>query len=373
MTNIRLTLVATILLFLGAFDHAVSLVNEGQQVLLLDDDMNFSPTVTPTLPIISVTLPAGVTAQDEDIADVIDSLIRGEPAASSNDQENSTSNEELLPNVSRVETEFRLEFKSHNSRHLSRMHQELFEDLLERYTVHFSPLPIDEVESKITTTCTVVKQVVLQQDGNRRLRTKNQRQEKEDRFLQSSVMAILQVYFTIAYESTYFDVTDYPKLFQDWTSSNLDVLLDQLQFLNFDITSVNAPLRVSEFSSTPTMAHSRHPSREPTVVYPELEDSSSDVLSGCLPPKESRWSATAIVVFSISLLLAIVTMAVAISIFVDHHRAHDDSRMEDSDNERTPEQDAGKNDDSCESTTITSGGISPRCYQEDASCSLENI
>ncbi len=354
----------------------MSRLDEEQRVLLLGDDINFSPTVTPTLPIISVTLPAGVTAQDEDIADVIDSLIRGEPAASSNDQqENTTSsrNEELLPNASRVETTFRLEFKSHNSQQLTTMDLELFEDLLEQYTVYSSPLPMDEVESKITSTCTVVKQVILLQDDNRRLRTKNQRQEKEDRFLQSSVLAIVQVDFTIAYESMYYDVTDYPKLFQDWTSSNLDVLLGQLQFLNFDITSVNAPLRISRFSSTPTMAPSRHPSREPIVLYPELEDSSSDVLSGSLPPKESRWSATAIVVFSISLLLAITTMAVAISIFVDHRRAHADSRMEDSDNERTPEQDAGKNDDSCESTTITSGGISSRCYQEDTPCSLVNI
>ena len=351
LTKLRLT-IATFLLLLGAFGLAVSIDEEPQ--VLLDDEINFSPTGTPTLPVISVTLPAGVTAQDEDIADVIDSLIRGEPPGASNGQEENTStssrNEGLLLNTSRAEALFLLEILVSNNQELTNQDKELLEDLLEQYTVYFSPLPIDEVESKITSMCTVGKQVLLL-DG------------------EDSVAAILQVDIMISYESIYHDVTDYPKLFQDWTSSNLDVLLSQMQFLNMHVTSVDAPKRIVAPTAIPTTAPSSQNSVKPIAIYPELEDD-NEVPS--ISPKESRWSATAIVVFSISVILAIGTLIVAISIFSGRRRDHDES-MTDEDQERKPEEAEKENDDSCESTTITSGGISPRYYHEDTSCSLVNV
>ena len=350
LTKLRLT-IATFLLLVGAFGLAVSIDEEPQ--VLLDDEINFSPTGTPTLPVISVTLPAGVTAQDEDIADVIDSLIRGEPPAASNGQEENTStssrNEGLLPNASRAEALFLLEIRVSNNQGLTNQDKELLEDLLEQYTVYFSPLPIDEVESKITSICTVGKQVLLL-DG------------------EDGEAAILQVDIMISYESIYHDVTEYPKLFQDWTSSNLDVLLSQMQFLNMDVTSVDAPKRIVAPTAIPTIAPSSHNSAKPIAIYPELEDDNG---VPSISPKESRWSATAIVVFSISVILAIGTLIVAISIFAGRRRDHDDS-ITDEDQERKPEE-AEKNDDSCESTTITSGCISPRYYHEDTSSSLVNV
>mmetsp|Transcript_18947 Transcript_18947/g.47013 ORF Transcript_18947/g.47013 Transcript_18947/m.47013 type:complete len:133 (+) Transcript_18947:443-841(+) len=45
----------------------------------------------------------------------------------------------------------------------------------------------------------------------------------------------------MAYESQHYDVTEYPKLFQNWTANNLDHVLDQFQLLKFHVSSVDAP------------------------------------------------------------------------------------------------------------------------------------
>lgn len=320
------TLATTVLLLLvvSAVGFSES-VDDDQLQQLADYDSTLSDTMPPTLPTISVTLPAGVTAHDADIADVIDSLIRGEPFSATNDDEKLTTSK--LPNPSRTETRFRQDIKISNPRELTREEIELFEDLLRHYTVYFSPLSIDEVESRISSKCTVYRQVL----------------RMEEVHLQHWVINTVQLDFILTYESLYYDVADYPKLFQDWTSNNLDVLLDQLQFLNLDITSVDSPRSILP-SSIPTLPPTSQHGL--VAILPELEN--NDLLS--IVPKESRWSVTAIVVFSISLLVAVGILTVAISISLGNRREHGSARVE--------EQKQDVEEDSCQSSTVM--GVSPR-------------
>ena len=309
-TTIPAVAVAAIVLVLATFG-------------LAEDDTFFAETWQPTLPIISVTLPAGVTTDDEDIADVIDSLIRG----GSYDEKplpkpaKKPSKELVAPQAtSRKETMFCQVFEVRNDREFADEELELFQDLLEQYTLYFSPLSMPEVESKITTDCTVHRQTLLTKDDDRR------------RLEETKPKTQLRVDFTMRYESMYYDVTEYPRLFQNWTSKNLHIVLEQMKFLNMDnIKDVGTPKRIVLYppTSAPTTNPTISPSRSMDAIQGLIIDEPNDVGGAVIPgidfgraspddvlSIQTRWSKTAIVIFSVALIIAIAILTVAVSIIV---------------------------------------------------------
>jgi len=293
------SIITAMVLAVAAFCHVVS----AEQI---ENELQTEP---PTLPIIEVTLPAGVTTTDEDIADVIDSLIRttGDneteaPVTTSPPTEMPFTTE---PYLSLKETMFRQEFlvgKEFTDREIK-----AFEELHQQYTVYFSPLSPAEVEQTITTICTVHRQSL---EGERMLRGSGRSLTTETERL--------SVDFVMTYESTRYNVTEYPKLFQEWSAENLDVMLDQMRFLKIDVTGVEVPKRI--VISKPTESP-----RETLSTIASTTDNTTIVVV-----QQTKWSVAAIVVFSIALLLAISTMVVGIHVFLNKHplTCLDDDRID---------------------------------------------
>merc|ERR1719428_2525521 len=66
----------------------------------------------------------------------------------------------------------------------------------------------------------------------------------------------------MTYSSQHYNVSTYPKLFQDWTNSNLAVVLEQMNFLKFNVTAIETAKRIVVSTQSPTI--SPVPSTEPT-------------------------------------------------------------------------------------------------------------
>ena len=286
------SIITAIVLALAGFCHVVS----AEQI----ENENELQTEPPSLPIIEVTLPAGVTTTDEDIADVIDSLIRTTGDNETEAPVTTSPPTEMLsttePYLSLKETMFRQEFlvgKEFTDREIK-----AFEELHQQYTVYFSPLSPAEVEQTITTICTVHRQSL---EGERMLRGSGRSLTTETQRL--------SVDFVMTYESTRYNVTEYPKLFQEWSAENLDVMLDQMRFLKIDVTGVEVPKRI--VISTPT-----EPPREKLSTIATTTDNTDTTI---VVVQQTKWSVAAIVVFSIALLLAIATMVVGINVFLNKH------------------------------------------------------
>merc|ERR1712157_69180 len=78
--------------------------------------------------------------------------------------------------------------------------------------------------SRITTTCVVNRQSIFTVDPD---------------FVNETEDHLLVVDYTMIFESVYHDITTYPNLFQNWTNSNLDTLLVDMQALGFDVTTLD--------------------------------------------------------------------------------------------------------------------------------------
>ena len=297
---------AIIFLTVARFSQGVS-----AKEIAVDNEIPLE-TEPPTLPIISVTLPAGVTTDDKDIADVIDSLI-------TSGDETTTSAPTAMPTKkpykSRKETMFRQEFKVDHDKEFSNHEVKAFEELHQQYTVYFSPLSPAEVEKTIKTVCTFHRQSLETNGDDRRLlRLRSQRN------LETMSQQSLYVDFTMTYESTHYNVTEYPKLFQNWSANNLDVMLDQMRFMDIDVQSVDIPRRIVVSTPAPSATPSTS-TRDESIIIATTTDSTPAIATS---KGRSKWSVAAIVVFSIALLLAVATLFLGVSVFLSKQSCFDD-------------------------------------------------
>ncbi len=302
---------AIIFLSIARFSNVVS-----AKEIVPDNEIPLE-TEPPTLPVISVTLPAGVTTDDKDIADVIDSLIRGGGM-----EEETTSAPTAMPTKkpykSLKETMFRQEFKVNHSKEFTNHEVKAFEELHQQYTVYFSPLSPAEVEKTIKTVCTVNRQSLESNDDDRRSLRRG-----AERSLEMLAQESLYLDFTMTYESTHYNVTEYPKLFQNWSANNLDVVLDQMRFMEIDVQSVDIPRRIVISTRPPSVTPSTT-SRDESITIATTTDSTPAITS----KTGSKWSVAAIVVFSIALLLAVATLCLGVSVFLSKQSCFDDEVAE---------------------------------------------
>lgn len=107
----------------------------------------------------------------------------------------------------------------------------VFEQLYQRSTADFSPLPPDEVASMVSTRCAVERQFYATE-------------------------GVLSVIYNMTYSSRHHNVTLYPLLFQNWTNSNLDDIMEHLLILRMNVTSLGSAVRLTINTSPPTAAPS---------------------------------------------------------------------------------------------------------------------
>lgn len=272
--------------------------------------------------VIEVTLPAGVGVNDQNVAEIIDELISGDPASRSETASVPTPSPSL-PEVSKQTTKFRQEFRL-GSRELDKDESILFARLYERYTADFSTIPALEVESKITTTCEVRNQYFrYEEPGDRRRLGDNAvgsitENPQLRRRLQDDQM-VLMVDFTMTYESRHVDVTEYPILFQNWITNNADAVLTQLHGLGMlRVVEVGSLKRIVTFTPAPTLAPSPFwiSAEEP---YAEEPYAVNDTIVTIPPPVRTETTTSSAVsrgAISLTAILGFVALILLVGICV---------------------------------------------------------
>merc|ERR1711933_152894 len=198
----------------------------------------------------------------------------------------------LLPSLSRLsvkETNFRHEFRVEAARKFGDDDISIFEMIYQRYTAEFSP--DSKASSRIKTTCIVTRQSIDP--------TPNLVDETND--------FLLVVDYTMRFESSYYDVTTYPQLFQNWVDSNLDTLLVQMRTLGFDITAVDRPKRIIVSTPAPSMVPSTIPtnSSTPSISLAPSDGTLSSIAIESKPKPE-------IILRSISIYIGISLIMLAV-------------------------------------------------------------
>ena len=126
--------------------------------------------------------------------------------------------------------------------------------------------------------------------------------------------ATLSVYFKMEYESYYYNVTQYPKLFQNWTNSNLDEILDQMQTLKMEVNGVEKAQRIVEKTSAPSMSlePSYVPTEFPTISSQPTADDTSvpPAINGNIELNDVRNGSTIAISVSFGIAIAILIVGV---------------------------------------------------------------
>jgi len=231
------------------------------------------------------------------------------------------------------ETKFRQEFEVGNGREFNTGELNLFKVLYQRYTINFAPISESEVELKIITECTIDKQTFLFEAGERKLgfNDTNSSAIPKVRGLEDAPSR-LNVDYTMKYESRYYNVTNYPKLFQNWTTNNLDEVKTQMQVLGMNVTEVKIPKRI--VVSTPSPTTSPAPSMTPTI-RPSISAAPSPVSTenpsafrGTDPPVTTTegfkdpGSSSNIIIISVSSIIALTIILIGIFLYCKKHRAN---------------------------------------------------
>ena len=243
-----------------------------------------------------------------------------------------------MMNPSLKETKFRQEFQVGNNREFNGDEVSLFQTIYQRYTVDFSELSASEVEDKITTICTVDKQTILFSARERQLQNdiawstylRPWRRRRERRLEDQTVPEetnTLNVDYTMSYKSRHYDVTEYPKLFQNWTTNNLDVVLEQMQFLNFDVISVDIPKRIVVSTPSPTVspAPSAAPSYAPTITPLPTANSTNKPTPTDAPTSPvvaQGFGSFNIIIIAVSVIIAISIIATGLFLYYRKRRTN---------------------------------------------------
>jgi len=178
----------------------------------------------------------------------------------------------------------------------------VFETLYNRYATEYLPLLPSEVVAKIETRCTVDMQTVLESAS-------------------TGIGDQVIVDYRMKYTSQYHDVTTYPKLFQNWINSNLNVQLDQMQSLRFNVTQIDTAERIFIATHAPTasFAQSTVPTAFPTVSLDPTLSSSDEPFTTINPTvqvqQEPNRSSFGMIYIAVALLAAGLILALGLFLY----------------------------------------------------------
>jgi len=297
-----------------------------------------TPVITTTIPSRSQTLSPTRTMKPSNVpSGVPSSAPTGSVAPSYTPTEHPTIQPTWLE-ASSKESKFRQEFKVGNGREFNDDEIGFLQVIYKQLTEDFAPLTASEVESKITTICTVDRQEFLIEVGGRRLQGDTgsdatpQLLRRRGRRLQDAPnnpnVRTINVDYTMKYESKHYNVTQYPKLFQNWTNSNLDKILEALTTLKMNVTEVDGARRI--VVSTPAPSYSVFPSAKPTVsptitpVPSSLTeapiDTSDTIMTGDDDPKNNV--SLNIIIIAVSLIIAFSIIVIGVFVYYRKRRVN---------------------------------------------------
>jgi len=138
----------------------------------------------------------------------------------------------LLPFPSEIATKFRQGFGVENGKEFTEDEIELIESIYVANTINFAPN--NEVES-VTTNCTVFRQdIVLPEDD------------------ELDTESVLSVDYVMTFDSKYYSVENYTRMFQNWTNLNLETIQEQINLLSINVTNVGKASRIVVTTPSPT-------------------------------------------------------------------------------------------------------------------------
>jgi hypothetical protein len=284
----------------------------------------------------------------------------------------SPTDQATLEEPSEKENKFRQSFTVGNGKEFNDFEITVFETIYRGNTVQFAP---DGEAEKVTTNCTIFRQQIKSEEdgdgesgGGRRsmqlqqlrsntnkntslllerengnfinsngslpqqLRGQRHRHLQEVEEEATSAPApvpsgvVIDVDFIMKYDSKFYNVTDYPRLFQNWTNQNLLTIQNQMNVLNLNVTNVGKASRIVVSTPAPSMSPvpSATPTGKPTITpYPStLPPSPGSFIPTSLPsplqatensnPDNKRSNSAIIIVVSVIIALSIVAIGVLI-------------------------------------------------------------
>ena len=227
--------------------------------------------------------------------------------------------------ASEKDTDFRQEFQVGNGREFTDEQLFIIETLYRGYTKDFAPISEEEVKTQVITTCTVNRQVIPD-SGTGRLLSENgflplflrRRRVQDD----PTTDVVLNLDYTMKYESRYHNVTTYPRRFQNWTNTNLETVLQQMQILGLNVTQVDKASRI--VVSTPAPSASEAPSFPPTVIptksfAPTLSavpTEGATIIPSIVPSSKPDGHKTVnVVLIVVSIIIALAIIAIGLFIY----------------------------------------------------------
>ena len=143
----------------------------------------------------------------------------------------STSTSPVIRKTSVVETKFRQDFEVGNGRKFTEDGLNALQKIYQQLTTDFNPTPATNIEAKITTSCIVEIQFI-----STKQKTEHETESK------SSSTSRLTIEYLMKYESRYYKMAHYPKLFRNWISNNLNVVHTRMKIMGIDVQSVGVPV-----------------------------------------------------------------------------------------------------------------------------------
>mmetsp|Transcript_56696 Transcript_56696/g.137871 ORF Transcript_56696/g.137871 Transcript_56696/m.137871 type:complete len:934 (-) Transcript_56696:228-3029(-) len=165
----------------------------------------------------------------------------------------------------------------------------------------------------------------------RKIRTNRKRNRNRKKMLYDSTMSysssiqvqakrrrlqnveVIQLDYTMTYESKAINVTVYPVLFQNWVNTNLDTVTVQMQTLGLNVTQAQIANRVIPRTEAPTvsmfpsMAPSELPSMSPApTIAPSLATE---------PPIPDSGSGNDAIIIGVSVAVALLLIGIAVMIW----------------------------------------------------------
>jgi len=294
-----------------------------------------TPTLSPSLPPTKSMRPSSSPTKIPSTGPTMSPKPTGSPSEP-------PSNSPSFASASLKLTKFRQEFQVGNGREFNEDEILLFQTIYQQYTAKFSPLPATESDSKITTICTVDKQSFLVEVGERWLQEDDTLGDATPQLLWRLGRSLqdapsnpidektLNVDFTMMYESSYYNVTQYPKLFQNWTNSNLPKVLEQMQLLNLNVTKVDPAKRIVRSTPVPTL--SPFPSTMPTF-YPTTSPGPTlsqndeptiipNTISSEAPVEANGTGSYNIVIISVSFIIALSILVIGLFFYCRKRKAN---------------------------------------------------
>ena len=179
----------------------------------------------------------------------------------------------------------------------------------------FAPSDVTDPDENINTTCTIIDQLLSTSTGNGSGLTvvsnlsdfiiiddtdassNTNTTTKDD----STTPKFITIVFKMAYDSDYYNVTNYTTLFHSWTNSNITYVTKQLNTINLNITSLGNVSLINLVTAEPSQVPSSMPSYTPTTKIP-----TPTVIS------DSNWSE---IVIAIAVLVALCILGYGVFIY----------------------------------------------------------